>query len=90
MLQTSVNQFRNNLRQYIENVIQTHQPLRVTRRNGENFMVISEDDWEREQETLFILNNQALMQQIAESMETHAQRKGRVATQEELDEILSV
>lgn len=90
MLSISVNQFRNNLRTFIEDVIKNHHPLKVTRRGGEDFVVISADDWEREQETLYILQNSDLMQQIAISAETHRQGKGYIPTQEELDALLSV
>jgi antitoxin YefM len=67
----SVTQFRKKLTHCIEKVIQEHQPLKVTRRNGENFVVISAKDWEREQETLYVLQNQTLILQIAESQSTH-------------------
>lgn len=67
----SVNQFREKLKHYVERVIQEHQPLKVTRRNGEDFVVISAEDWERGRETLYVLQNQSLMQQIAESQITH-------------------
>ena len=90
MLNTSVNQFRNNLRKYIEDVIKNHQPLKVTRRNGADFVVIGADDWEREQETLYVLQNQDLMQQIAESMKTHQTGSGYTPTAEELDEIVGL
>jgi antitoxin YefM len=49
----SVNQFRDKLKVYVEKVINKHIPLRVTRRNGNDFVVISAEDWEREQETLY-------------------------------------
>lgn len=90
MINTSVNQFRSNLRRYIEEVIRDHQPLKVTRRNGADFVVIGADDWEREQETLYILQNQSLMQQIAESLQTHQQKTGYTPTAKELDEIIGV
>ena len=78
------------MRHYIEDVINNHQPLKVTRRNGGNFVVVSEDDWEREQETLTILQDQTLMRQIAESMKTHVKEKGYRPTAEEMDEIIGV
>lgn len=86
----SVNQFREKLKHCVERVIQEHQPLKVTRRNGEDFVVISAEDWEREQETLYVLQNQSLMQQIAESQSTHESGKGYKASDEELNEIVSV
>jgi antitoxin YefM len=36
-------------------------------------VVVSPEDWEREQETLFVLENRLLMDQIARSLQTHAQ-----------------
>ena len=72
----SVNQFREKLKHFVETVIQEHQPLKVTRRNGEDFVVINAEDWQREQETLYVLQNQSLMQQIAESQATHQAKTG--------------
>lgn len=69
----SVNKFRDNLKYLVEQVIDRHEPLKVTRRAGEAFVVISADDWEREQETLYVLQNTNLMQQISESLKTHSQ-----------------
>ncbi len=67
----SINQFREKLKHCVEQVIQEHQPLKVTRRNSDDFVIISVEDWERERETLYVLQNQSLMQQIAESQSTH-------------------
>ena len=72
----------------MEKVIDEHQPLKVTRRNGEDFVVVSAEDWEREQETLYILQNDSLMQQIADSMATHSQNQGYSPTTEEINEIV--
>ena len=80
----SVNQFREKLKHFVERVIHEHQPLKVTRRNGEDFIVISSKDWEREQETLYSLQNQSLMQQIAESQITHKSNQGYKPNNEEL------
>ena len=84
----SVNKFRDNLKSFVEKVIDEHQPLKVTRRNGEDFVVVSLEDWEREQETLYILQNDSLMQQIADSMATHSQNQGYSPTTEEINEIV--
>jgi antitoxin YefM len=86
----SVNQFREKLKHCVERVIQEHQPLKVTRRNGEDFVVISAEDWERERETLYVLQNQSLMQQIAESQESYQANTGYKLSAEELDEIVSI
>jgi antitoxin YefM len=90
MNSVSVNKFRDTLKDCVEKVINEHSPLKVTRQNGKDFIVVSAEDWEREQETLYVLQNTNLMQQIASSMKTHVQKQGYSPTQEEIHEILSV
>ena len=84
----SVNKFRDNLKNFVEQVAHQHLPLKVTRRSGEDFVVIGAEDWEREQETLYVLLNSSLMQQIADSSRSHTERSGYTPTNEETDEIL--
>jgi len=86
----SVNRFRDNLKSLVDQVVDRHDPLKVTRRGGADFVVISAEDWEREQETLYVLQNSALMQQIAASSATHARREGRVADKDVIDEIAGI
>lgn len=86
----SVNKFRDNLKRFVEQVVTEHLPLKVTRRSGEDFVVVSAEDWEREQETLIVLQNNDLMRQIAASMATHTKGKGYTPTTGELNEITGV
>ncbi|BDF95151.1 MULTISPECIES: type II toxin-antitoxin system Phd/YefM family antitoxin [Pseudoalteromonas] len=86
----SVNQFRENLKTYVEQTVSDHEPIKVTRRAGDAFIVMSADDWEREQETLHVLQSSSLMQQIADSMKTHTANSGYKPTQEQLDEIINL
>jgi len=86
----SVNKFRENLKSFVEQVITQHLPIKVTRRAGEDFVVVSAEDWEREQETLYVLQNNNLMEQIAASAGTHASKKGYKPTAGELDEITGI
>lgn len=86
----SVNKFRDTLKDCVERVISQHRPMKVTRRNGEDFVVVSAEDWEREQETLYILQNSTLMQQISAALETHTHRQGYSPTSGEINEILGV
>ncbi|PKG99798.1 type II toxin-antitoxin system Phd/YefM family antitoxin [Paraglaciecola sp. MB-3u-78] len=83
----SVNKFRDNLKSFVEQIVGNHMPLKVTRRSGDDFVVISADDWEREQETLYVLQNNSLMMQIAASASTHAKNEGYQPSKEELSEI---
>ncbi|MBI5441341.1 MAG: type II toxin-antitoxin system Phd/YefM family antitoxin [Deltaproteobacteria bacterium] len=84
MRQTTANQFRANLRRCVQQVIDDHEPLRVTRNKGD-FVVIGAEDWQREQETVYVLQNRSLMVQIARSLRTHDQAGGHVLTAEEQD-----
>lgn len=90
MSTVSVNQFRDNLKSLVEKAINNHEPLRVTRRSGEDFVVLSAEDWEREQETLYILQNSDLLKQIAASQATHRRKKGYKPTEEQMDEIARI
>ena len=87
---TSVNKFRENLKTLVEQVVNRHEPLKVTRRAGEDFIVVSADDWEREQESLYVLQNSDLMQQIAHSLKTHTNGTGYQPTDDELNEITGI
>jgi antitoxin YefM len=65
--------FRANLKGFIEEVVGNHEPFRVPHRGGKAFIVMSEEDWERERERLCVLQNTDLMKQIANSQVTHTQ-----------------
>jgi antitoxin YefM len=86
----SVNKFRDTLKDCVEKVISQHSPLKVTRRNGKDFVVVSAEDWEQEQETLYVLQNSSLMSQVSNSMATHTEKQGYSPTHEGINEILSV
>lgn len=86
----SVNQFRDKIKAFVEQVVTNHTPLKVTRRAGDAFVVMSADDWEREQETLYVLQNTSLIKQIANSATTHANGLGYTPTSEEINEITGI
>lgn len=83
----SVNKFRDNLKSFVEQVVTEHEPLKVTRRTGDDFVVLSADDWARDQETLHVLQNNGLMKQVAESLKTHNKQAGYKPTKDEINEI---
>ena len=80
----SVNQFRANLKQYVDLAVDNHEPLEVGRKNGEAFVVMSLEDYQREQETLYVLGNTSLMSQIQESLKTYNTKSGHTPTSDEL------
>ena len=87
MIQLSVNKFRSNLKTFVDQSINDHIPLRVRRRIGRDFIVMSAEDWEREQETLYVLQNSSLMKQINESSKTYNSNSGYKPTEEELEKM---
>ena len=84
----SVNQFRARIKEFIDKIVDTHEVLKITRRNGDDFVIMSADDWERHQETLYILQNKHLMKQINTARENHG--KGYQPSKSELDEITNI
>jgi antitoxin YefM len=87
---TTVNKFRDSLKSFVEQVVSQHAPLRVTRRNGADFVIMSAEDRECDQQTLYVLQSSSLMRQIAESSATHRAQAGYTPTKEQLDEITGV
>jgi antitoxin YefM len=75
MTAISVNQFRANLKAVVDKAIDDHEPVRISRKNGQNFVVLSEEDYNAEQETLYVLQNENLMKQIAASLKTSKVKK---------------
>ncbi|MBD2287441.1 type II toxin-antitoxin system Phd/YefM family antitoxin [Microcystis wesenbergii FACHB-1317] len=73
-----------------KSLIEQHTPLKITSQNGEDFIIISAEDWEQQKETLFVLQNSELMQQIKDSLATHSQNKGYILNQEQLNENLNI
>lgn len=90
MKTTSLKRFRDNFNNYIAHIISTHTPLRVTQQSGESLVIMRAEDWEQEQETLYILQNSDLMQQISQSFSTHQGRMGYQPTVEQINEITCV
>jgi len=90
MHELSVNKFRANIKSYVDQAISEHEPIKVRRRAGRDFIVLSAEDWEQEQETLYVLQNSSLMKQIAESIVTYNAGTGYKPTDKELNEINNI
>lgn len=48
---TTYSKFRENMKSYLDNVVNDSRPLHVTRTNGEDVVVLSKSDYESMQET---------------------------------------
>ncbi len=60
----SANHFRQNLKSEVDRVVQDHDVLRVKRRNGRDFVVVSADDWRAIEETLYLNRVPGLVESI--------------------------
>ena len=87
MIEVAVNVFRANIKSLVDNALSDHVPIRVRRRAGKDFIVMSAEDWERDQETLYVLQSSSLSHQIAESLNTYKTGAGYTPSEEELNEI---
>ncbi|MDT8446873.1 MAG: type II toxin-antitoxin system Phd/YefM family antitoxin [bacterium] len=54
MRETTVNHFRQHLKSEVDECIAAHDVLKVSRRHGEGFVVLSESDWKAVEETLYL------------------------------------
>lgn len=54
MPETSADQFRQNLKGFVDSCEKNHDVLKVRRKRGGDFVVLSADDWQAIEETLFL------------------------------------
>jgi antitoxin YefM len=54
---TTYSNFRQNLKAFLDKVFINHDPLFITRTNGEDIVVLSKTDYESLTETLHLLGN---------------------------------
>ena len=54
---TTYSNFRQNLKSFLDKVFTDHNPLFVTRTNGEDVVVLSKTDYESLKETLHLLSS---------------------------------
>ena len=52
MSEITANYFREHLKASVDDVVENHDVLKVTRRNGGDFVVVSADDWSAIAETI--------------------------------------
>lgn len=64
MPETTADIFRKTLKTQVDRTIAEHEILKVRRRNGENFVVIGENDWKTIEETLYLHQFPGLVESI--------------------------
>jgi len=64
----SYSEMRKSLKTYLEQVCIEHTPLLITRRNGENVMILSEDDYRSLEETAYLSRSPKNLKRLLESL----------------------
>lgn len=68
---TTYTNFRQNLKSFLDNVFNNHNPLFVTRTKGEGVVVLSKSDYESIQETLHLLSSSKNAERLLKGIEEY-------------------
>jgi len=61
-------EFRQNMKAYLDAVVEEHKPLYITRKMGEEVVVMSKEDYSSLQETLYLLSSPKNASRLRESI----------------------
>ena len=64
----SYSQMRKSLKSYLDQVCIEHAPLLVTRRKGDNVMLLSEDDYRSLEETAYLSRSPKNLKRLLEAL----------------------
>jgi len=71
---------RQNLNTYMDKVIQDHNSIIITRKNNENVVLISANEYNSLMETNYLLSNKANVEHLKRSIAQH--KEGKMNTRE--------
>jgi len=74
----SYTELRQNLKYCMDKVFQDSAPLIITRKNNENVMLISVDEYNSLAETNYLLSNKANAEHLKKSIKQHRSGKSKV------------
>ena len=66
--EVSYSEMRKSLKSYLAQVCMDHKPVLVTQRNGENVIVLSEDDYLSLEETAYLSRSPKNLERLLESL----------------------
>jgi antitoxin YefM len=64
----SYSHLRSGLKSYLDRVCMEHEPLLVTRRKGENVMLLSEDDYRSLEETAYLSRSPKNLRRLLDAL----------------------
>lgn len=66
----TISNFRKNIFAIADNIIKNSNPTLITSKNG-NTVMVSEEDWNAVQETLYLLNVKGMRESLIDGMNTN-------------------
>lgn len=79
----SYSDLRQNLKTYLDRVFSDHDPLIITRKNNENLVLVSIDEYNSLTETNYLLSNEVNAEHIRKSIEQY--KTGHISYKELID-----
>ena len=76
----SYTDLRQNLKSYMEKVYKDHDPLIITRKNNQNVVLLSVDEYNSLMETNYLMSNEENYKYIKESIDQY--EKGKIKQKE--------
>lgn len=77
---TSYSNFRQKLKYYLDLVLDKHEPVHVTRKNGEDVIVMPKSDYDAMQETFYLLRSPKNAERLLKGIEQYEKGKGKEKT----------
>ena len=74
----SYSELRQNLKRFMDKVYNDHDPLIITRKNNENLVLISIDEYNSLMETNYLLSNEANAEHLKKSIEQYESGKSKI------------
>ena len=68
---------RKNLKSVMDKIIADHEPLIIARRNGDNVVMVSYEDYAAIEETAYLLKSPENARRLRESIKSFEQGKGK-------------
>jgi antitoxin YefM len=75
MKTATVSDFRDNVKEYLDQVAENHEELIISRPKNKNIVVLSLDDYESLKETTYLLSSPANAARLQEGLEQYKKKK---------------
>ncbi len=76
MIAINYSDLRQNMKTNLDRVCNNHEPMIVTRKNGGNVVMLSQEDYESMEETVYLLRSPKNAKRLRESVESFCQGGG--------------